>query len=227
MSALILPTTGSGNQVNSINPGLVVPSLLTTGGTGAGLWFDGATSTFRMFFGMAVGSDTLARIYGGALATDILNIDLATGKFAFPKNTGVTYTVTASGTAYTMTAIDALLDFGTTDPSITLATAGTYLLFGRANLKYNGATYAANQTATTHLRRTNNTAADVTNATTTATLRIITTITDTVGMETIPPTIYTTANTNDIIQVFGSVSATPSAGSVQAVEASITALLLV
>jgi hypothetical protein len=98
------------------------------------------------------------------------------------------------------------------------------LLMGTVNLKYTAATFAANQTATIKLRRTNNTPADVTSASTISTLRIITTITDNVGSIKIPPVLYTTASATDIIQVFGQLSATPSAGSVQATEASIIAI---
>jgi hypothetical protein len=133
--------------------------------------------------------------------------------------------VYAAGTAYSLTASDALVDFGTTDPTITFATAGTYMLMGRAFLKYTGATFAANQTATLHLRRTNNTPADIANATTTATLRIITGISDTVGVMPFPPVIYT-ATAGDIISIYGAVSATPSAGSVDCTEASIIAIRL-
>lgn len=131
----------------------------------------------------------------------------------------------ASGTAYSLTASDAAVDFGTTDPTITFATAGTYLLQGRALLTYNGATYAANQTATLHLQRTNNTPAAIANATTIATLRILTTVTDTVGVMPLPPVIYTAA-AGDVVTVYGSVSATPAAGSVQCTEASIVATRL-
>jgi hypothetical protein len=71
--------------------------------------------------------------------------------------------VYAAGTAYQLTASDAALDFGTTDPSLTLTKAGTYLLTARVRLDYNGATFSAVRTATLKLRRTNNTAADLSN----------------------------------------------------------------
>jgi len=134
--------------------------------------------------------------------------------------------VYAAGTAYAMTNADAALDFGTTDPNVTVDKAGTYLVMGRVYLKYNAATYAGSQTATVKIRRTNNTAADLTGATTTANLRIITTITDTVGIMSIPPVIYTTVNANDVLAIYGSLSAAPSAGSVDATEASIVIVRL-
>lgn len=134
--------------------------------------------------------------------------------------------VYAAGTAYSLTSSAAALDFGTTDPALTIDKPGTYLIFGRASLKYNAATFAANQSATIKLRRTNNTAADLTNGSTTATLRVITTITDSVGVLSLAPVIYSTTNSDDAIALYGSLSATPSAGSVDATEASIVVIKL-
>lgn len=135
-----------------------------------------------------------------------------------------TLSVYAAGTAYSLTNTAAAVDMGTTDPSLTITRSGTWLIFGRARLKYNAATFAANQTATVKLRRTNNTAADVTGATTTATLRIITTITDGAAECVIPPVLYTTSNTDDAIAIFGNLSAAPGAGSVDVTEAEIVAI---
>lgn len=143
---------------------------------------------------------------------------------ALSNNGGHSKTVYAAGTVYTYTASDAAITFGTTSPSITIDQAGTYMIFSRVNSKYVAATYAANQTLTCHLHRTNNTPADISNATTTLTTRVITTITDDVGISHLPMVIYTTANTNDAIALYGSVSATPSAGSVTATEADIEAV---
>jgi len=131
----------------------------------------------------------------------------------------------ASGTAYALTATPAALVFGTTSPNLTLDKAGTYLLSGRINLQYAGATFAANQTVTLKLRRTNNTAADLTNGTTTVTTRIITTITDELGSISLPPVLYA-ATAGDVISIFASVAATPSAGALNATDASIVATRL-
>lgn len=163
---------------------------------------------------------------GGIIASGGINVPAGQEYQSAGNRVNYNLTVYASGTAYSMTASDAAIDFGTTDPSLTLDKAGTYLLIGRAFLKYNAATYAGSQTATVKLRRTNNTAADVTSATTTVTLRIITTITDSVGVISIPAVIYTTSNSDDVISAYGSLSATPSAGSVDVSEASIVAIRL-
>jgi len=131
--------------------------------------------------------------------------------------------VFAAGTVYALTATSAAVDFGTTDPSITLDKPGTYLLIARAKLNYKAATFAASRTTTMKLRRTNNTAGDVTNGAATASTDIITTLTYTMIDQTWQ-TIYTTANSDDVIAIFGHVSVLPSAGSLDVAEASIIAI---
>lgn len=132
--------------------------------------------------------------------------------------------VYAAGTAYSLTATPALLDFGTTDPSLVISGAGTWLISARVRLDYNAATFAAVRTATLKLRRTNNTAADLANSSTSLKTQIITLLTYTAGIIDLPQVIYTTTNTDDIIQIFGSVDVVPTAGSFDTVEASIIAL---
>lgn len=138
--------------------------------------------------------------------------------------TATPLTVHAAGTVAALPAVSAILNFGTTDPTITINEAGTWILYSRATLKYTAATFAGNETATLKLRRTNNTAADVTNATTTQTLRIVTTLTDGFGAVDLAPVIYTTTNTTDIIELWGALSNLPAAGSMDATEASIVAV---
>ena len=132
----------------------------------------------------------------------------------------------AAGTAYQLTNTAAAIDLGTTDPAIVLNKAGTYLLLGRVNLAYNAATFAASRTVTLKLRRTNNTAADLTNGSMTALTDIITTLTYTMGVFNLQPVIYTTALLTDAITLFADVSVVPTAGSLDAVEASIVAIRL-
>lgn len=132
------------------------------------------------------------------------------------------YTSYAAGTAYSFTGSAASLDFGTTDPSVTLLQGGTYLIFANVGTKYNGATFAANQTVTVKLRRTNNTAADISNASRTITLNVVTTFTGHGPMAVVPPVIYT-ATAGDVVVLQGNVSATPSAGSFDADTAEIVA----
>ncbi len=130
--------------------------------------------------------------------------------------------VYAAGTAYALTATAAALDFGTTDPSLTLTLAGTYRIRARVRLDYNAATFAAVRTATLKLRRTNNTAADLTNGSVGAKTQIVTTISGTF-IHFSWEVDYTTVNTNDAVTIFGSLDVVPEAGSLDAVEASIMA----
>ena len=133
--------------------------------------------------------------------------------------------VYASGDAYTLTNTSTALDFGTTDPSLVLRQPGTYLLLARATLKYTGATFAANRTVTIKISRTNNTAADVTGATSGHITNIITTETYT-EVVIIPPVLYTTTNDNDTLVIKGDVTVVPTAGSLDVTESEIIAIRL-
>lgn len=135
-------------------------------------------------------------------------------------------TVYASGTAYQLTNAAALLNFGTTDPSLTLTSPGTYLILARATLYYNGATFAASRVVTLKLRRTNNTAADIANASVAVDTDIITTVSSTFGDFALPPVIYTTTKNDDNIQIYGDVATVPTAGSLDATSADIIAIRL-
>ena len=130
----------------------------------------------------------------------------------------------SSGTVYTLTNASALVDFGTTDPTITLSVAGTWKISGGVYIHYAGATFAANQTVTFKFRRTNNTAADLTNGTTpTITLNIVTTFTGGDMYIALPTVYYTTSNSNDVISIYGGLSVAPSAGSMTAIGAFVNA----
>lgn len=132
----------------------------------------------------------------------------------------------AAGTAYSLTGTSAALDFGTTDPVVVIPSAGRWLLMALAQLDFAGATVST-QTAALKLRRTNNTAADITNAAiATLDLPVMTTLTHTFGVFHLPQVIYTTANTNDSLTIFGSLSATLGAGNLNAVAAQILAVKL-
>lgn len=192
-------------------------------------WFD---LGFASFPNEATDTEITDRLIGNVLVLaraapsigDILTTD-TTGKMeVWHAPLGANrHSAYAAGTAYSLTATPAALDFGTTDPSITISTAGTYMIIAHAGLKYNGATFAANQTATLKLRRTNNTAADLTSASRPVTLDIVTTFTGTAEIVQLPPVFYT-ATAGDVVTIFGSLSATPSVGSVDTDSAEIIAV---
>lgn len=133
--------------------------------------------------------------------------------------------VTAAGTVYSLTNTQAAVTFGTTSPTLTLTVAGTYLIIATFRLDNNGATTAADRTATLKLRRTNNTAADLTGASNAIQTGIVTTVTNTLACATIAVT-YATALTSDIISLFGAIDTVPSAGTLDVGAASIVAIRL-
>lgn len=139
---------------------------------------------------------------------------------------GASLTVYAAGTAYSLTNTAAALDFGTTDPALVITSAGTWLLLARVRVDYTAATFAAVRTGTLKLRRTNNTAADLGNGSASFLTEIITTLTYTLDVLSLPPVIYVTTNANDAITIFGDISVVPTAGSLDCVQAEIVAIKL-
>jgi len=75
------------------------------------------------------------------------------------------------------------------------------------------------------LRRTNNTAADITGGTRTYDTDILTTNTSTF-VQAVMTADYTTTNTNDSVTIFGSVGTVPGAGSLDVTSCSIRAARL-
>lgn len=135
-------------------------------------------------------------------------------------NSAVELSIAGAGTAAALTTATANLDFGTTDPVITFARAGKYLLIANLNVQYTGATYAALQSATFTIRRTNNTPANIGTARSVL-LPIATTTTLLVGNATV--VFVYTAVAGDSLTIQGTLSANPSAGSVSVPNATLVA----
>lgn len=128
-----------------------------------------------------------------------------------------------SGTAYTLTTTPAAVTMGTSSPDITLTAAGTWVIFARARVDNVGATFAANRTVTAKIRRINNTASDLTNGSAAYQTGIITTITNTGMILTLPVIFYSTAAVNDNLQLWASIDFLPSAGSITVSQCEIVA----
>lgn len=187
----------------------------------------GADATDNSVFNAITGKVGKFAINKVAIGTfDANSIDFPAFNLTDGSDKNYSLTVYAAGTAYTLTAVSAALDFGTTDPVLTINKAGTYLLIARANLELVGATFAANRTVTLKLRRTNNTAADLTSGSTAFGTNVTTTASGILLNANLPAVLYTTTNVNDAITIFGDVSVIPTAGSLQATEASIVAVRL-
>lgn len=134
--------------------------------------------------------------------------------------------VSPYGAGYTLTATTNTLTVAGSSVTVTISQAGTYLLFGSCNITYNAATFAASQVVTLAIYRQNNTPGVVANTPIQVRLRVITAVTDEAEFVEVPVVVYITANTTDALSLHGSVSALPSAGSLQANKASLLAVRL-
>lgn len=133
-------------------------------------------------------------------------------------------TVYASGTAANLSDVSQLLDFGTQDPTLTINTAGTYLLLSRV-MYHQASTNAAGVPATFKLRRRNNGAADIANSSTTTENDLQANVGPVIAdfEVSLPPVIYT-ATAGDIIDLFGVIGNAVNPGDQQCTEACIIAL---
>jgi len=133
------------------------------------------------------------------------------------------YSVYADGSVYTLTATNVLLNFGTTDPSLTLTLAGTYLLF--AKVRYDFVAWAqVSHTISTNLHST--TTGDINDSSTDFVLPDTSggAVTSTAASISLPVVVYT-ALAGEVVQIWGSLNSVPGGGeTITAVEASIVAL---
>lgn len=106
---------------------------------------------------------------------------------------------------------------------ITLATAGTYMIFATARLDLVVATFNSNETISLKLRETANGPADLANATRGIQTGTSVAESSTLWAGPIPPITYTAA-AGDVIQLFGTITTTPYSGAVNVVETSILAV---
>jgi hypothetical protein len=169
----------------------------------------------------------------GLVQTSGLSVSLVSGGGILVNSSGLyldtvhTVTVYASGTAYQITTSFAQIIFGTTSPVVTLDRAGTWLIKARARVDRNGIHINVDHVVSLKLRRSNNTASDITNAAT-AYDDIAHTASDveTEGLFPFPEVVYTTANNNDIIQMWIMIDQAAVSGSHDVVEADIQAIFL-
>jgi hypothetical protein len=90
-------------------------------------------------------------------------------------------------------------------------------------MRHVGAEYSTSREVITKLRRTNNTAADLTGGSTTIPTGVITATTGLFTVFTLPDVVYETTRDDDSITIFSSVAVLPTAGSTTVTEASIIA----
>ncbi len=233
-----IASTGTGNVVREGSPtltGTLSVQTIQLGATGVNITndSDGAIT----FLGSSAGSDEDLTLNLDDTANTV-TLSSSTGVTALALGAiGITSTGTSSigplvdavdgttplnnllsaygaGTAYSLTNAAAAIDFGTTDPSITLSNAGAYTIYAQIHVAYAAATVAT-ETATFTVRRTNNTAADL-GQSVVIDLPVSTALTHSYGTVTLPPFSVTTANTDDAITINANVSATLGAGTINA-----------
>lgn len=107
--------------------------------------------------------------------------------------------------------------------SVTLATAGTYLLMASCRLDFDAATFSAGESVAIKLRETNTAPADIANALVNLDTGTTSAESSTFAAVALPPVVYA-ATAGDVIQLFGSVADTPYSGSLKAIEGSILAI---
>lgn len=137
-------------------------------------------------------------------------------------NMRAVYEIAAAGAAYTLTNSQAALNFGTTDPELTIPQPGRYLITARIRSKMVGATFAATKAMTMNIRRTNNTAANLSGGSTANDTGVVTTVTQTF-VDSTWECVYITPRSDDVITVFGDIETVPSAGSLTINACKITA----
>lgn len=131
----------------------------------------------------------------------------------------------ASGTGYTMTDTYAAVAFGGVSPSIVIPSAGTWLISHIETTEDSGLTMTNGGSVKYKLTRTNNTPGDLGEQPARASLPAVTTDSS-LNVTTGNDVIYTTANANDVIAIYGATNATIGAGSFICVNATIRAIKL-
>lgn len=129
-----------------------------------------------------------------------------------------------SGTSYVLTNAQAEVVFGTTSPAFVLDRIGTWLLFPTIQLQTQAATFAANRTATCNVRRTNNTPATL-GVSAFRIVPVMTTLTTT-QLCLFQSFTYTTTVTTDRVALWADISTLPTAGTIEAVRASLLAVFV-
>lgn len=137
---------------------------------------------------------------------------------------GTNYTSYSAGTAYTMTASPANLAFGTTTPTLIFSYPGTYLVSAMVEVKFLNSTYASSQVIQFSLVRTNGAGGTLENKIVSLTMPAMTAGT---GGAMVPyGVVVFNAAAGDGIVLNGLINTTPSAGSILANSAEISAVRL-
>jgi hypothetical protein len=233
-SSVIAPAGSAGiNAFTTLTAQLTIPNVnaTVTAQVGNSKWMAigqlvviSGPATFRVQSLPSTTSVVLVFLgYSGDLAPGNVLVSTSTVSPAGSQPvTGGSVSAVALGTAYTLTTTPQLLTFGTTSPSITLPTKGTWFLFATALSPITDvtATYAINL----FLQRINNTAAQVPNS-----ALNVTRITSSSGVQgsdsqiVLPLGFYSTTTAGDTIQLWGGITITSGSPTITVTGASLFA----
>jgi hypothetical protein len=195
---------GSGEVIMKGGPGYIIPAV-------EGTDFNSAATITNLLSGkMAQPTGSTSQYVRGDGSLDVLPTMSNTAAYL-------------TGSAYSLTATSSAVIGGTTNPTVTLPTTGTYLLFPTAQIRYNGATFLASRNVTLKLRKTSGTPADISNSQTIAQTQIITALSFTMATPAMPIVVYS-GTAGDVVSIFADVSVLPTLGSIQCTEGSIVAI---
>lgn len=144
-------------------------------------------------------------------------------------NLSIYEAVTDRDTAFELTNTESAVEIDSNVIGLVINEVGTWMLLARIRVDYSFATYGSQGIpANFKLRRTNNTAADISDTTVEVALQDVTEAYFTDGVIQLPPVFYTTTATTDVIALFAWLDALPdnsaANGKMLAYEASLVAV---
>lgn len=227
MAKALVIVSGVGNEVPEVSwRGQFYP----TGGESFTPFTDTASAEITESFGAdALNEEIMAAVvtyFNANYSPNVLAADnIILQEFGQNQSlSSVAFSAYAAGTAYNLTSSFAKVDFGTTDPAITITSPGKYLIMAGVRIDYVGATLAAVRDVSVKVRRTNNTAADVPDTSAFIGLQIATLLTAFAARFSLPMVAYETSNDDDTLELQGMISVVPTFGNVQVTQAFILAI---
>ena len=171
-----------------------------------------------------LGTDLLTEVYDPSSTK--VNKKITVADFIATAPAKASYSAYGTGTNAPINNTTGLLTFGTTSPTITITAAGTYFVTAGLSQYFNNANFSTPRTATYKVRRSNNTATDLTETLVTNLLSTGGAMTMDAGGWSLPGAIYTTSNTNDVLEVWATLDGNPASGNFEAKKGWIVAIKL-
>jgi hypothetical protein len=136
---------------------------------------------------------------------------------------GNAFIATGSNPPAVINATPVRLPFGTVTPGFTIDTAGDYILMARVRVDFS-AWRSTSKLMAFSLERTNNTPAQLCKVEVNLPDTSAASVSHTYGIVMLPITAYTTANVDDVIELYGTVADPSNAGEIHIMEAEMVAV---